>query len=942
MNKMMMGQFIEQLEAGNPCPCYRRIIVREQEMTRANGAKYLKKVPRWEKNDMTPAEIAMCRGYDVKNQNPDQQFTDYSLSLKHMPGIWVIDIDTKADEVLEKPLPQMLIDAGCYSTETNKGYHFYIKCPDAPTDFSNEIEVFNDFKGDFLGRDLGCNVWEKKTRELDGNHLYEIAWDDLKQHINLDKLNEESKAEKKKRLREEKRLALIEKKKADAAPDPEGTNEPFSDGQIDSYLSRINNSEGQSKHYDDWFKVGAILFNIYDGKVKGQMKFQDWSSKSPKFDEDQNEKTWEDYKSNHPDPLGWKTLRWMANKDNPTNIYQSAFNDKSADGFEAQKDEVALLMNERIMWNRSTKEIIQVYDDISKTEEGRWGSYNSTQMREEMEKYSFVAEGANGKPREFNPFTLWQKSQKRKEVRCIEFDPSNPDNPHIFNLWQGYNITAEDAAVCDIEDARPLIDHIYNIWCNCNEEHFDYIINWFAHTLQRPWHKMGVLLALQSEEGAGKGVVMETIAKIMGGAHFTATANANSIMGDFNGGLEAKVLVDLDEAVWGGDISKMGKMKNLISEQSQEVNKKHKEAYKIKNTTNFMITTNNDLFAGVEKGARRYACFRLDDRYAGVATQATNAYFKSLRGGSKDSCPSDAVCGGFAKFLYSRDLSSWHCRELPRTALLQDQIERGFNNTIRWWKDMLVDGRFNLPDYEMAYKNCIGWDGPVKKTEYQPEMEWYGFIKDGINGRKTTEKYKEIVGPMKFWQKKDFNGSIHPHDGETKKQYLKRVYQDPSKCSVFHRFDMVQKDGGTVSDPLPREYIVQWEGKDILERRTKLKVIYEGYYPKYLYKIYSDAVKAGRCGHSKNPETYNAWCQKMRKCATVNQKRHGSGKNQDITWEVLPLSSARQTFNETQQWNYCWNEAEEVAAKNGGVIVEYNEDADKCLIGDSDEEPEEE
>jgi len=255
---------------------------------------------------------------------------------------------------------------------------------------------------------------------------------------------------------------------------------------------------------------------------------------------------------------------------------------------------------------------------------------------------------------------------------------------------------------------------------------------------------------------------------------------------------------------------------------------------------------------------------------------------------------------------------------------------------------MLVDGRFNLPDYEMAYKNCIGWDGPVKKTEYQPEMEWYGFIKDGINGRKTTEKYKEIVGPMKFWQKKDFNGSINPHEGETKRQYLKRVYQDPSKCSVFHRFDMVQKDGGTVSDPLPREYIVQWEGQDILEKRTKLKVIYEGYYPKYLYKIYSDAVKAGRCGHSKNPETYNAWCQKMRKCATVNQKRHGSGKNQDITWEVLPLSSARQTFNETQQWNYCWNEAEEVAAKNGGVIVEYNEDADKCLIGDSDEEPEEE
>lgn len=937
---MNIGQFVENLEKEAGLPCYRRIIVSEEEKVNAKGKKYIKKVPRWEKNDMTPCEIAMCRGYDVKNPDRGKVFTDYSLALKHMPGVWVIDIDTKADNVLSKELPQRLIDAGCYSTETNKGYHFYIKCPDAPTDFSNEIEVFKDFKGDFLGRDLGCNVWEKKTRTMDGNHLYEFAWEDLGQYINLDKLNEESKAEKKKRLREEKRLALIEKKKKENAPDPEGVESPFTDGQIDSYLARIKNSEGQSKSYDDWFKVGACLFNCYKGKNKGQRKWIDWSAKSPKHDEDQNEETWESYKTNHPDPLGWKTLRWMADQDNPTNIYLSAFQSKKDDGFEAQKDEVALLMNERIMWNRQTKEYIQVYDDIKKTEEGRWGSYNSTQMVDEWAKFCFVAEGPNGKPKEFNPFDLWKKSQKRKEVRCIQFDPQNPDNPHIFNLWQGYAISMEDSAVYDIEDARPLIDHIFNIWCQCRQDHFDYIINWFAHILQRPWHKMGVLLALQSEEGAGKGVVMEVIAKIMGECHFTATANANSILGDFNGGLEAKCLVDLDEAVWGGDIRQMGKMKNIITEQSQEVNKKHKEAYKIKNSTNFMITTNNDLFAGVEKGARRYACFRLDDRYAGVSTQETNAYFRGIRGGTADSCATDEVCGGFAKFLYSRDLSAWHCRQLPRTDLLQDQIERGWNSVVRWWKDMLVDGRFGLADYDQQYKNIQnGYDGPVKKTEYQVEMEYYEFIKDRVNGRVATEEYKVDIGAKKFWMRKDFNGPAEPKEGETKKQYLKRVYMDPVDAGWHMKTQAVQKDG-CVDEP--REFEVKWEGFPILLKEKKTKEVYKGYYPKYLHKIYSDAVRQGQVGHSRSPETYNSFCQKMNKIAPIQKKKLGSGKNVETTWECFPLDVVRQHFNTSQGHNYEWDEADEVVCQHGGKLVEHkNLNGDLCLIDESsdDEDP---
>ena len=937
---MNIGAFAENLEKEVGTPCIRYIRVIEETKTRKDGSKYKKKIPFGEKNNMTPQAISLFRGYDIRSSNPTQCFTDYSLYLKHMPGIWCIDIDTKADDVLAKELPQRMIDAGCFATETNKGYHFYIKCPDAPTDFTNEIEVFKDFKGDFLGRDLGCNVWEKKTRKLDGNHIMEFEWSDLSQYLDIEKMNEESRADKKKRLKLEKAKARLEKLKADNEPDPEGINSPFTDGQVQSYLDRIKNVEGHSKHYDDWLKIGACLYNTYQGKNKGLRMWIDWSSKSPKHDEDQNEESWETFKKDHPDPAGWKTLRFMADTDSPTNIYQGAFMSRKDDGFNAQKDAVAELMNERIMWNRMTKEYIQVYDDIQKTEEGRWGSYKNQQMVEEFEKHCFFAEGPNGKPREYNPFDLWKKSPKRKEVRCIEFDPKNPDNPNIFNLWQGYAISPEEADVYDEDDAQPLIDHIFRIWCQGREDHFTYVINWFAHILQRPWHKMGVLLALQSEEGAGKGVVMEAIARIMGSCHFSATANANSIIGDFNGGLEAKCLVDLDEAVWGGDIKQMGKMKNIITEQSQEVNKKHKEAYKIKNSTNFMITTNNDLFAGVEKGARRYACFRLDDRYAGVATQESNEYFRQIRGGSTDSCPSLAVCGAFAKYLYKRDLSAWSCRQLPRTDLLQDQIERGWNSVVRWWWDMLQDGRWGLPDYNEQYKNCLtGYGDAIKKTEYDVNMEYFGFVKDKVNGRITTEAYSEIVGIKKYWQRKDFNGSIMPQDGETKKQFLKRVYLDPSNDYRYKHMAITDSNG------YPKEYAVKWEGFDIPLKETKYKEIYKGYNPKWLWEVYCDAVKSNKVGHSRSPETYNAWCQKMRKITDVNTRKHGSGSNQETTWECHTLADCREKFNRSQSWTYNYDEEDEVITpQNGGKIVETDGPGQQlphgCLIDiDSDDDP---
>ena len=73
-------------------------------------------------------------------------------------------------------------------------------------------------------------------------------------------------------------------------------------------------------------------------------------------------------------------------------------------------------------------------------------------------------------------------------------------------------------------------------------------------------------------------------------------------------------------------------MKNLITQESVQVNKKGKEVYGIRNTTAFMITTNNDLFVGVEEGQRRVVAYELDDKYAGPSNPVIKAYVEKVRG----------------------------------------------------------------------------------------------------------------------------------------------------------------------------------------------------------------------------------------------------------------------------------------------------------------------
>lgn len=483
-------------------------------------------------------------------------------------------------------------------------------------------------------------------------------------------------------------------------------NDDYNYNEIENLLKRITTKY----EYKDWIKVGFCIFNITNGDENGLKLFNDWSKIDIKnYNEDFIKNEWKylnkkiDY--NEKMNLGIGSLIYWAEADNPDNIYKKIYlnnvkldeNGKPIGNIKPNIIGVVNELNKCLIYVKSTSQYIKL--DVDSKGKEQWYLYNHKKTNEALEKYTFYCPFTK---KEKNPFAIWKKDENRREVIKIDFDPENKNNPDIFNLWKGFSVSFQDCEKSNIEDCQLLLDHILKIWCKGNKKIFDYVIKYFARIIQKPHIKSGVILCLKSKQGAGKGVIFKILEKIIGDDHYCQVANANNIFGDFNGLLEAKILVDLDEAFWGGDKKLEGQIKSLVTEKKQYINKKNLDAYCVDDYANFIITTNNDRFASASSPEdRRHYCLELDNKYAGRATEETKKYFKPLYEAENDY----NIIKSFAKYLYTLDIEDYNPRHFEKTALLQDQIEQSWGSHQKWWFQVLKNGGFEC---EESHNNfCI-------------------------------------------------------------------------------------------------------------------------------------------------------------------------------------------------------------------------------------------
>lgn len=226
-----------------------------------------------------------------------------------------------------------------------------------------------------------------------------------------------------------------------------------------------------------------------------------------------------------------------------------------------------------------------------------------------------------------------------------------------FNIFSGLSITMEKAHSLGNKDITPFLNFIKVAWCNNQQDLYEWILNWIAHTIQKPLVKMTTALVLRGEEGVGKGMVVQKLIQILGKHYCCQPTNANDLLGNFNSIVDRKMLLFIDELVWGGDKQRAGILKKLISEENGSINEKGIPQRTFVNNYNIIMASNEEWVVPAGNNARRFLVLEVQN----TRLNRSDVY---------NCCPYS-----LAKFFYSRDISNFESQTIIATPGLRYQKE---------------------------------------------------------------------------------------------------------------------------------------------------------------------------------------------------------------------------------------------------------------------------
>lgn len=665
----------------------------------------------------------------ANEEGADCAYRCVSIYAKRVPDLFVLDFDERSKCNSDNELFTELVDSGTPYTETAKGYHFWVYITDTPA-FTNSIgiqkiidpiapddEADTGKTGalDFLGRkhSSAFNPIEAEHHELrnpDGDIL-RYDWEYFsKEYLNVPKMMGATRGKR-------DHISKKEKQEAIAVSGDASSDGKLEIGLFREYLNRLSKEGNRRYGYDSWTQVGIICWNNFNGDDTGFTIWMQWTHQDPLYPkvDGQGQKhsyrnlSWMNTKwasfSERETPMTWKTLRGWANQDDPKlNIYQEVWDARGHDG-------LVDYMNEFIAFNNDTSEII--YLDPTDHSPGATPKFKKiTDMKPVFECFQVKMlvgaddddeGGGKKKTKKVNPFPYWMKASTRRNVCGVTFMPRNcPKN--YFNMFNGFDIEKQDVADLCLEEAtrecQGLLDHIRYIWCKGNAEYECFVLDWFAHILQRPEIKVGCLVCVKSKEGGGKGIVMDFMRKILGERLYRQVNDIKHITGDWNSVLEGALLINGDEVVWGGDIVKGNTLKGLITEPKVRITEKNRQMYEIPNTTAFLCCSNEARCMAAREGDRRSFGLELSDQWAGRQKTAEHKkYFCDISGTNNSSQGiTMKKAEAFAKVLFERDLEMFNPANAPLTEFVSGQIMKNWHPVEKWWYKVLSVARLDIED----------------------------------------------------------------------------------------------------------------------------------------------------------------------------------------------------------------------------------------------------
>ena len=365
---------------------------------------------------------------------------------------------------------------------------------------------------------------------------------------------------------------------------------------------------------------------------------------------------------------------------------------------------------------------------------------------------------ASGKIKEIPVATAWLKHPKRKTFpNGIFFDPSvkkgggNQDGR--LNLWCGFpmalpTMTKEEAS----EGCKLFRHHVEHIICGDRPESIQFVWAWLSDMVKRPGGKKpGSALVLVGGKGVGKSTVALPFRKIMG-YYCSTISSPDRLLTNFNAGLADKILLVLEEAVWGGSHEAESRLKSLITEQDSVVERKGFDSTSAKTFQRIIMCSNADWVVPASSDERRFCVLKIE------AEKPSIEYFERLN---------YEIDNGGAEALYAwlnyQNLENVCLYNPPRTIGLDAQKLESLDSTAQWWFDCLFLGAVPV---DSSFRMSAEWSDTL-----DPNIAFESYSK-WCDSQKIQHRATRRVLISKIFGKSGISGCgrTYAYDKETKAQ----------------------------------------------------------------------------------------------------------------------------------------------------------------------------
>lgn len=277
----------------------------------------------------------------------------------------------------------------------------------------------------------------------------------------------------------------------------------------------------------------------------------------------------------------------------------------------------------------------------------------------------------------------WLDHYKKKETyHGLVYAPEHatertPDGR--LNLWRGFAVRPNSSR----GSWERLKELTFDTLCDWDQRSYDYVLDWLARAVQRPWEAGGVALVFKGMKGTGKSTLGRFFVWLFG-RHGMQVTSQTLLTGRFNAHLRDISALFADEAFWAGDKGGEGVLKGLVTEGRITFEGKGTNAEVGRNCVHLMMASNEEWVvpAGID-GERRFAVFQV------AADTHDASYWAALHAEMRD--------GGMASMLaelLARDISSFNVFAVPQTTALIEQKIKTLEPIEAWLYDMLDSGKY--------------------------------------------------------------------------------------------------------------------------------------------------------------------------------------------------------------------------------------------------------